>query len=72
LRENKAPTIVNILKTWENGSEWPPHTKNFFQRGGSPDSVLNTVFQYARDEDEWAGDGQHMEVFAEQASVLPE
>jgi hypothetical protein len=50
----------------------PPHTKNFFQRGGSTDSVLKTVFGPARDEDEWAGYGQHMELFAEQVNALPQ
>jgi GNAT superfamily N-acetyltransferase len=72
LRANKAPTIVNILDEWRNCSEWPPHTKNFFQRGGNAESALYIIFDQARDQDWWAGDGEHMEIFSEDVKALPE
>ena len=71
LRANMAPTIVNILNTWRSSNEWPPVTRNFYQRGGNAESALRVIFEHARNEDEYAGDGQHMTIFENDISVLP-
>ncbi|KAF4630252.1 hypothetical protein G7Y89_g7883 [Cudoniella acicularis] len=72
LRNNRPPTILNVLNECMDASEWPPHTKNFLQRGGEPESVLRIMFENTKDQDEWAGDGMHMEVFEDQVKALPE
>jgi GNAT superfamily N-acetyltransferase len=72
LRNNRSPTILNVLNKCMDASEWPPHTKNFLRRGGEPESVLRIMFENTKDQDEWAGDGMHMEVFEEQVKALPE
>lgn len=71
LRDNKSPTVLNVLDTGMSTGEWPPHTKNFLQRGGEPESVLRVIFEHARDQDEWAGDGEHMETFGDDVEALP-
>ena len=71
LRANTAPTIPNVLDAWRNSSEWPPVTRNFYQRGGSTESAMRIIFKLARDQDEWAGDGSHMEVFESDVTALP-
>ncbi len=53
-------------------ARWPPHTKNFLQRGGNPESVLRQLFEDTRDQDEWAGDGTHIETFEDDVKALPE
>jgi len=72
LRGNRSPSILNILDTWENSGEWPPHTKNFFQRGGNAESALRIMFEHARDQDEWAGDGNHISDFEDDVNALPQ
>jgi hypothetical protein len=72
LRANQAPTILSVQNTWRDSNEWPPHTKSFFQRGGNVESALRIIFEQARDQDEWAGYGNHMSVFEDDANALPE
>jgi GNAT superfamily N-acetyltransferase len=72
LRRNTSPTVTNILRAYEDAREWPPHTKNFFQRGGTVDSALRIIFDFAYDQDEWTGDGDHRDVFDEKINALPE
>ena len=72
LRNNRPPTILNVLNECMDASEWPPSTKNFLRRGGKPESALRTMFEHARDQDEWTGDGNHMEVFGGEVNALPE
>jgi hypothetical protein len=72
LRANQAPTILNIHNAWRDSSEWPPHMKNFFQRGGNAQSALRIIFEQARDQDKWAGDGEHIAVFENDVNALPE
>ncbi|RDL35002.1 uncharacterized protein BP5553_06933 [Venustampulla echinocandica] len=72
LRANTSPTIVNILDAWRDSNEWPPVTKSFYQQGGSPASALRIIFEHARDQDEWAGDGTHMNDFEEDITDLPQ
>lgn len=72
LRANIAPTIDNILDVWRDSSEWPPVTMSFYQRGGTTESALRIIFEHAREQDEWAGDGHHMAVFEREISALPQ
>jgi hypothetical protein len=71
LRANLAPTIVNVLDTWRSSNEWPPVTRNFYQRGGNAESALRVIFDQARNEDEYAGNGEHMRTFEDDINVLP-
>lgn len=64
--------MANVLNECMDASEWPPHTKNFLRRGGEPKSVLRIMFENTKDQDEWAGDGMHIEVFEDQVKALPE
>ncbi|CZR56632.1 uncharacterized protein PAC_06521 [Phialocephala subalpina] len=72
LQADKAPTILNVQNTVRDSNEWPPHTRNFFQRGGNTESALRIIFEQARDQDEWVGDGMHMDVFENGINALPE
>lgn len=72
LRANMAPTIVNVINTWRGSSEWPPVTRNFYERGGNAESAISLIFEHARDQDEYAGDGEHMTVFETHIDALPE
>jgi len=64
-----GPKIKSNQIIWHTG---PPHTKNFFQRGGTVDSALRVIFDFAYDQDEWTGDGDHRDVFDEKINALPE
>ncbi|ERF74444.1 hypothetical protein EPUS_03882 [Endocarpon pusillum Z07020] len=72
LRAKILPTETNVLATLRNTGEWPPATDNFLQRGGSVASVATMCFQLAMDQDEFAGDSQHQDVFSGQIEALPE
>ncbi|KAG4429733.1 hypothetical protein IFR05_014784 [Cadophora sp. M221] len=65
LRSNKLPTVNNIVRTWKDSNEWPAHGFNFYQRGRKTKSALRKIFEFARDQDQWAGDGKHLEAFGE-------
>ncbi|EHL00977.1 hypothetical protein M7I_3095 [Glarea lozoyensis 74030] len=69
---NRPPTLLNLVHEFMDASEWPPHTKNFLGRGGEPESVLRIIFENAVDQDEWTGDGEHMEVFRDKVMAFPE
>jgi len=66
---DSGPKIKSNQIIWHTG---PPHTKNFFQRGGTVDSALRVIFDFAYDQDEWTGDGDHRDVFDEKINALPE
>ncbi|KAF3903208.1 hypothetical protein ABW20_dc0102301 [Dactylellina cionopaga] len=72
LRADKTPTALNIEKTLDDSSEQPPYTKGFLERGGKFENALHAIFEFARDEDEWAGDGSHKGVFGTHIEALPE
>ncbi|EPE26563.1 hypothetical protein GLAREA_02476 [Glarea lozoyensis ATCC 20868] len=72
LNRNRPPTLLNLVHEFMDASEWPPHTKNFLGRGGEPESVLRIIFENAVDQDEWTGDGEHMEVFRDKVMAFPE
>lgn len=44
LRESQLPTEENILVMVRNASDWPPHCRNFLQRGGTISSVATALF----------------------------
>ncbi|KAK6222381.1 hypothetical protein LQW54_001081 [Pestalotiopsis sp. IQ-011] len=72
LRRDRIPSereVFSVLST--NQSEWPPATRTFLERGGSIASVANMIFETALDEDEWSGDGECRETFAEEIDKLP-
>lgn len=65
------PNESNVLNALDSRREWPPVTKNFLQRGGSVESVALMLFKNAMDQDELAGDGEHMRCFGEDIEKLP-
>lgn len=71
LRANMAPTVVNVLNAWRSSNEWPPVTRNFYQRGGNAESTLRVIFEHAKDADEYTGDGDHMRTFEDDINDLP-
>jgi hypothetical protein len=71
LRNKKLPIEPFIMQAMENESEWPPVSKNFLQRGGTVYSVASMIFKNAMDEDRWAGDGNHWDVFEDDILQLP-
>lgn len=66
------PSEQVIIELALGRGEWPPVTRNFLERGGTVASVVNTVFETARNEDEWAGTGQHRQAFNDKIDALPE
>ncbi|KAH8589032.1 hypothetical protein B0O99DRAFT_637908 [Bisporella sp. PMI_857] len=52
LRNNRSPTILNVLDECIDAREWPPYTKSFLQRGGKPESVLRIMFENTQAQDE--------------------
>jgi GNAT superfamily N-acetyltransferase len=72
LRSDISPTLANVHEVWSECGEWPPHTRNFFNRGGTIESALSIVFEQAHDQDELTGDGGHWECFQEDIKRLPE
>jgi hypothetical protein len=72
LRENTVPTEVKVLQVWGNASEWPPVTRHVLEKGGKAENALRVAFDNARDQDYKAGDGETMEIFAEETLKLPE
>ncbi|KAH8163739.1 hypothetical protein CIB48_g4508 [Xylaria polymorpha] len=72
LKENRLPTEGTILELYSNvTSEWPPVTREYLQRGGTVAAVAMMIFEMTMSQDEWAGDGQHMEVFRDEIMKLP-
>lgn len=56
------PTEVNVIKVWADNREWPPATKNYFERGGTVEAVLRALFQATMAQDDMTGDGMFFEV----------
>lgn len=72
LRKSRMPTEAEVLDYYRDDvSEWPPVTRNYLQRGGSVAAVANAIFERAMEQDEWAGDGTHREIFGEDIDALP-
>lgn len=71
LSAKKLPTTANVLAVLEGASEWPPYTKNFFQRGGKVSSAVLTCFEHAIGEDLYLGNQQHYLTFKPEIEELP-
>lgn len=72
LRLKQAPTTENVLGALDAATEWPPCTRNFLQRGGSVASAVLQVLEFAMDQDEMIGDGEHQATFEEDIDELKE
>lgn len=71
LEQGRMPTEGEVLDVYQSHvSEWPPVTRNYLQRGGSVAAVANTIFEKAMERDEWAGDGDHRDIFGEEIDQL--
>jgi len=71
LRKAKVPDETHVLDVVEDEGEWPPHTRNFFQRGGTVEAVFLAICKNAMSQDEWTGDGSYQEMFEEDIANLP-
>jgi hypothetical protein len=63
LRSNIVPHMANVLKAFRDATEWPPVTKNYFERSGTSEgiqAVLETLFDMTKALDEKIGDGNPM------------
>ncbi|KAK5048586.1 hypothetical protein LTR84_005677 [Exophiala bonariae] len=72
LKSRTVPTAPNVLDMVEDAGEWPPATKHYLQRGGTVEPVFLAVCRNAIEQDKWAGDGNHEEIFSNEISKLPE
>lgn len=71
LHQGRVPSEGKVLELYElHVSEWPPVTRNYLQRGGSVAAAANAIFERAMEEDEWAGDASHRDVFGEDIDAL--
>jgi len=66
------PTEENVLHELRNANEWPPVSRNFLSRDGTVYSVGSWLFEAAMNQDLFAGDGEHYEVFQDEIEQLPE
>ena len=71
LQARMLPTTENVLPFQRGENECAPCTKNFLQRGGTVDAVLQACFDCAKDQDQYSGDGTHDETFNEDIAALP-
>ncbi|KIW66171.1 hypothetical protein PV04_08372 [Phialophora macrospora] len=72
LARGDVPNTANVLDVVRSAGEWPPATRHFLQRGGTVESVFLAICRAAIEQDEWAGDGEHAEMFGEEIANLPE
>jgi GNAT superfamily N-acetyltransferase len=72
IKNGRAPTEKNVLREWEAASEWPPVTRNYFQRDGTVYAVGSSLFQMAMAQDLLAGDGTFYDICEAQIKALPE
>lgn len=66
MRKGAAPTAQNVIDVWSNSGEWFPVTRSYFQRGGAAVDALRVMFECARDEDLWAGNGGLQNLFGDE------
>ncbi|KAL2818211.1 hypothetical protein BDW59DRAFT_181913 [Aspergillus cavernicola] len=70
IKSNMLPTEENILCLVRNSNEWPPHCRNFIQKGGSVSSIATMLFKktmdleeyYEMEQDENNGAANHLPV----------
>lgn len=70
LEAKELPTKARLIAISEG--EWPPHTRNFLQRGGTTMSAALACFDGAMNQDQYLGDGEHQRIFGEEIEKLPE
>lgn len=71
LRSKHIPTEPNVRQVMLQTSEWPPHTKNFLQRGGRVSDALSVMIDQAMGVDEKTGVGDFMEMMEDEVRQLP-
>jgi len=71
LRNNKLPTVANIIHEWQASSEWPPNTRTYLNKGGMFEYALDYVISTAVDQNYVHGDGDHWRTFKEDIKKLP-
>ncbi|KAL8721641.1 MAG: hypothetical protein Q9181_007667 [Wetmoreana brouardii] len=72
LNSQHLPTTAKLISVADDMGEWPPHTRNFLQRGGRPISAVLACFDMAMDQDRYLGDGEHETVFGDKIEKLPQ
>lgn len=72
LEAGMVPNESNVLDVVRDASEWPPHTKNFLERGGTIESVFLAICRQAMDADEYSGDETYQEFCTKEISIQPE
>ena len=70
LRAKQLPTAEHFVRRAEG--EWPPHTRNYLQRGGTMGAAVLTFFDLAMIEDYHLGSGDHREAFHDDIESLKE
>ena len=71
IERKEVPTSVNVIRRLQHyNDEWPPCTKNFLQRGRKVEDALKTIFEFARDQDQFASDGSAWDTFADDFEKL--
>ena len=66
------PTARNIIQVYLSEREWPPCTRNFLERGGTPHDIIRALVGRALKEDEIVGCGTYLEIFKDQERELLE
>lgn len=69
LRANRLPKTDAVLEY--AAGEWPPHVKNFLQRGGTVHAVVQACFDCAINNDIYLGSGEHEACFQKDIDALP-
>lgn len=74
LKNNMVPTRNNLIKEFQNLSEWPPVTKNYLEVKGTLEgkfeAVLLSIFQMTRGEGVMTGSGDYYECWNEAIDKL--
>ncbi|KAI1199176.1 hypothetical protein F5X97DRAFT_297024 [Nemania serpens] len=72
LGKKRIPNTATVLDFYQDEvSEWPPVTRSYLERGGTVAAVAMMLFDRAINQDEWAGDAEMMEIFADDINQLP-
>lgn len=70
LKGNDIPTAEVVLDISRRAREWPPVTRNYFDRGGTMYAVGSALFEKAMQSSQWAGDGSTEDLFGEEIDSL--
>lgn len=71
LERKELPICSSVLHDLHMyGDEWPPNTKNYLNRGGKVEDALQVVFEIARDQDDYAGDGSSWDTIGDDFEKL--